>query len=298
MTQPLSRTERFDKPRVVMLIGGRECLAGAFALATVMSWTASRCIDLGYAPATGAAADADGAAGLRALARAVVMNDIAALENGTRRSPCPSTLTSLAAFVSGAGTIEAATASLSRLWLDRGAFQSWLMLEPLALLHDGEEAKPAFPAPITPERCDVHPCAAVSYVAFGEVWMPDRVHARLALRTFVRNIFDDHAERRTAVLSPPALRRVLEMLDEYAKSEADFEAARVIIEKATFSRTLECYSVIGGFHLSGADFATPLWLDPINGKFLRVVTDLRSSRTTRRRRSSASARFGSRRAAC
>lgn len=154
--------------------------------------------------------------------------------------------------------ISTADASSGEIELDPSSFVAWLLRQGIMPC-----VAPRAAATLDPTMRDVHPATAVAWIAFGEVWSPERVAAFDALTDRLRNILYDHAAG-VVVLDAKAFGLAL-ALEARAFVFLD---ARDKLEAAVRIGAVEAYSANEGRVLHAADFANPLWLDVLNGKYV------------------------------
>jgi len=196
-----------------------------------------------------------------ALARAVVDGAIGAQDAGEQRAATLGPLRS----ASLSDDPSAVGRALRPLQLNCGDFHSWLALAPLLC---GEVAPAAAKAePLKHHRRDVAPLEAVSMMIWGEVWSAARAQARLARAALVNGMLSDDAKGRAGLRG--SARLFLQQLQrEDADIDARFEAARARLQQSIATLGAEAYSAGAMRSLTSADFATPMWLDVLQGRFV------------------------------
>jgi len=240
-------------------------VTGSDAAARARSWAEASILTHHGDQAFEPIADNISAHSTLALARALAGSLIAARRaRGSPARGAPQKRLQQALSANDLGSVRRALALID---IDFGGLRSWLAAGPLQQL--SSEAAPAAgrSAPLKRTRRDVTPREAVSLMLWGEVWSSDRLMARHALAAHVYGILVDDADGRVRITETARCRLERLQRDDIVADQA-FEAAGAKFQDLIVTGMVAAYSADAGRQLTEGDFATPLRLDVLNGKFV------------------------------
>lgn len=143
--------------------------------------------------------------------------------------------------------------------VDLSSFDAWRLRQSASL----SDVEPLPVRKLDQDARDIHPATATAWIAFGDAWAPERVAASLHRAHLLQLMLEDHDCGRVT-LDASALALALKM----KAADVRFLEARDELEREMKRRGIEAYAAETGRILNAGDFANPIWLDVLAGKYV------------------------------